>query len=264
MYKTFYGFTDLPFSKEIKQEHIFQGHYLKELLSRLDYIKKHRGMMLVTGEPGVGKTTALRFWLGGLRDETFFKVYIPLSTVGITDFYNQLNDKLNGEYASTKSRLFKAIQARILELATHQNRIPVIVIDESHLLRNENFFELQIIMNFKMDSFDPAIFILLSQTHLNNRLQRSSLKSFSQRISMKYHIQQPGFSEIKEYIAFNLKLNGAAPNIFTDPAYKAIFNISQGILRTTGKLVIKTLTFGAMHKKPSLSEDDVLIASKEL
>jgi type II secretory pathway predicted ATPase ExeA len=264
MYKAFYGFTGVPFSKDIKHEHIFQSEYFKELLSRLDYIKKHRGMMLVTGEAGVGKTTALRYWLFGLRAESFFKVYIPLSTVGVTDFYRQLNDKLNGEYASAKSRLFKSIQERILELSTNQNRIPVVVIDESHLLKNENFFELQIILNFKMDSFDPAIFILVSQTHLNDRLQRSILKSFNQRISMKYHIKQPGFSEIKDYIAFNLKLNGVNPDIFTDPAYKAVFNISQGILRTTGKLVIKTLTFGAMNNKQSLSEEDVLTASKEL
>jgi type II secretory pathway predicted ATPase ExeA len=115
-----------------------------------------------------------------------------------------------------------------------------------------------------MDSFDPAIFILLSQTHLNDRLQRSILKSFNQRISMKYNIKQPGFSEIKEYIAFNLKLNGVNPDILSEPAYKSIFNISQGILRTTGTLVTKTLTYGTINKKQSLSEEDVLIASKEL
>ena len=150
MYKTFYGFKDIPFSKDIKSQGLFMYPYFKELLSRMDYIKKYKGIMLITGEPGVGKTTSLRYWLDSLRPESFFKVYIPLSTVGVTDFYRQMNEKLNGEYASVKSRLFKAIQKRILELSVNQNKIPVLVIDECHLLKNENFFELQIILNFKM------------------------------------------------------------------------------------------------------------------
>jgi len=264
MYKAFYGFKNVPFSKDIKSCDLFIHNYFKELLSRFDYIKKYRGIMLVSGSPGVGKTTAIRYWLDNLRSESFFKVYIPLSTVGIIDFYRQLNEKLNGEDVSAKSRLFKSIQERIIELSSNQNRIPVIVIDECHFLKNENFFELQILLNFKMDSHDPAIFILSAQNHLNDRLQRTILKSFNQRIGIKYHILPLGFSELKDYIVHSLKLNGVSYDIFSSPAYKAIFNISQGILRNAGKLVIKTLTFGAINKKQSLSEEDVLTASKEL
>lgn len=220
--------------------------------------------MLLTGEPGTGKTTALRSFFASLKEQSFFPVYLPLSTVGITEFYQQINQALGGEPCSRKNRLFKSIQERILDMALNRNKTPVIVIDEGHLLKNENFFELQIITNFKMDSFDPCIFILAAQSHLNDRLQRSILNSFNQRISIKYHLFPLGIEECREFILHNFKTNGVSGEILTEPAFKAIYNISRGIIRNIGRLTTKTLLYGATNKKEKLSEDDVLVASKEM
>jgi general secretion pathway protein A len=195
MYKAFYGFTGEPFSKDAGEQALFRHSSFNELSSRLTYIKKYRGIMLLTGDPGTGKTTALRSFFASLKEQSFFPVYLPLSTVGITEFYQQINQALGGEPCSRKNHLFKSIQERILDLALNRNKVPVIVIDECHLLKNENFFELQIITNFNMDSFDPCIFILAAQSHLNDRLQRSILNSFNQRISIKYHLFPLGIEE---------------------------------------------------------------------
>jgi general secretion pathway protein A len=78
--------------------------------------------MLLTGEPGTGKTTALRFFFASLKEQSFFPVYLPLSTVGITEFYQQINSSLGGEPCSRKNRLFASIQKRILELAANQRQ----------------------------------------------------------------------------------------------------------------------------------------------
>jgi general secretion pathway protein A len=278
MHKVFYGFTGEPFARDAGEQALFRHNSFNELSGRLAYIKQHRGIMLVTGEPGTGKTTALRSFFSSLREQSFFPVYLPLSTVGITEFYQQINQSLGGEHSSRKHRLFKSIQERILDLAVNRNEIPVIVIDESHLLKNENFFELQIITNFRMDLFDPCIFILVAwassscserpalaaQSHLNDRLQRSILAAFNQRIGIKYHLFPLGVEECREYILHNFKINGVSREIFTEPALRAIYNISRGIIRNIGKLTTKTLFYGATNKKEKLSEDDVLIASKEI
>lgn len=114
------------------------------------------------------------------------------------------------ERFSTKSVLFKSIQERILHYSVQLNKIPVIIIDEAHLLKNENFFELQIISNFNMDSLDPALFILVAQNHLNDRLARNFLESFNQRISMKFHISPLKPSEAIMYIEHQIKNAGGS------------------------------------------------------
>jgi len=85
-----------------------------------------------------------RNFVAGLNTDRFISMYLPLATVAIGDFYKQLNDALKGEPCGAKSVLFKSIQERILHYTIQLNKIPVIIIDEAHLLKNENFFELQI------------------------------------------------------------------------------------------------------------------------
>jgi type II secretory pathway predicted ATPase ExeA len=243
---------------------MFKSSEFTELSGRLTYMKKQRGIMLITGEPGSGKTTAIRNFVTGLNKDRFFPLYLPLATVAIGDFYKQLNEALKGEHCAAKSILFKSIQERILHYTVQLNKIPVIIIDEAHLLKNDNFFELQIISNFNMDSLDPALFILVAQSHLNDRLARNYLDSFNQRINMKFHFNSLKPSEVTKLIEHQLKTAGAAKTIFNDNACKAIHSLSGGIVRKIGKLVDKSLALGVSLKKDIITEEEVMAASKEL
>jgi general secretion pathway protein A len=264
MYKAFYGLSRDPFPKDIEPSHMFTHAAFNELSGRLDYMKKHRGIMLLTGDPGTGKTTALRNFVSSLNQDMFMPIYIPLATVAIGDFYRQLNDALKGNRISTKSALFRSIQERILYYALQLHKVPVIIIDEAHLLKNENFYELQIISNFKMDSIDPALFIIAAQSHLNDRLDRSILESFNQRVNIKFHMSSLSLLDVTGYIQHHLKLAGGSADVLTDNACKAVYNLSGGIIRKIGQLVIKTLSLGVSIKKHILTEEEVLLASKEM
>ena len=59
MYKSFYSLSDNPFKKEIETKDLYQSENLKELSARLDYLKKTRGIAVIIGEPGSGKTCLL-------------------------------------------------------------------------------------------------------------------------------------------------------------------------------------------------------------
>lgn len=201
--EVYYRLTGIPFDKSIKSDQIFLSASARELLSRLEYMKQHRGLMLISGEPGTGKTTILRSFVDGLSQLSYQSFYVPLSTVNILDFYRQLNYHLGGQPLHLKSTLFRSIQKAIKDFVTHSKKIPLIVFDEAHLFKNENFFELQIITNFNMDSTDPAIFVLAAQSHLRDRLARSFLNSFNQRIQLKYHLVPLQKEEVESYLSFS-------------------------------------------------------------
>jgi type II secretory pathway predicted ATPase ExeA len=227
-------------------------------------MKKNRGLMLLTGEPGVGKTLALRSFVENLNPGLYFCSYIPLSTVSPIDFYRQLNLKLTGEFRHRKVDLFNSIQAAVRDMVTNQKKVPVIIIDEAHLLMPDNLQEIQIILNFDIDSTNPAIFIMAGQSHLRDKVAAHVNISLSQRFSLKFHLTPLDKPETASYIAHRLAVCGCKRSPFSDSAIEAIFQNTQGIPRNIDNLALKSLTLAALENKTSITEEEIFAASKEL
>lgn len=264
MYKQFFGFTDEVFKKSIKEEHMFHSSSFKELIKRFEYMSRHRGIMLLCGDPGSGKTSAVRYFLSTLHENSYFTVYMPLATVAVGDFYRQLNTNLHGEHVYSKSLIFRSIQSQIKNMVNSRNVTPVIIFDESHLFRDQNFKELQIITNFEYDTIDPAIFIIVGQPVLLDRMDSYNLNSFNQRINMKYKISNLTQAETKDYVLHHFKICNRDAPILTEPAFKAVYNVTNGIPRVIGKLIKKALIYAALKKAQTINEDDIVSISSEL
>ncbi len=264
MIEAYFNLKGKPFDKAIKTDNLFTAKSLNELMSRLDYIKQHQGIMLLLGQPGIGKTTALRAFVKKLSELSFSTFYVPLSTVNVLDFYMQLNFLLGGEAVYQKTKLFQSIQKNIKDMVSEYKKIPVIIFDEAHLLKNENFIELQILLNFNMDSADPAIVIISGQPHLADRLTRPVLRSFYQRITLKYHLLPLEKNEIKPYIEHHLKIKGCNNQLFSDNAIEAIFKNTAGIPRMISALALKCMTLCMIQKELSITEEHVYQAASEI
>jgi general secretion pathway protein A len=264
MFEAYWNLNGKPFDKTIKPENLFMSKNLAELSSRLDYMKNNRGIMLITGQPGTGKTTALRAFVNQLSDLSFKTFYVPLSTVNVNDFYKQINAHLGGEDFSRKSKLFESIQYRIKEMVSDFKKIPVFIFDEAHLLKNENFTELQLLLNFNMDSADPAIVIIAAQPHLADRLLRPVLRSFYQRITLKYQLLPLEKDELKPYMEHHLKLKGNQAFPFSDKAIDAIYKNTAGIPRVIASLALACMTLCMIENSQTITEEHVYKAAHEL
>ena len=76
-----FGLKRFPFDKNIKSSDVLDTEPLKECLARLEYIKRRGGILLLTGDPGVGKTLVLRRYVQSLNENLFKTYYTPLSTL---------------------------------------------------------------------------------------------------------------------------------------------------------------------------------------
>lgn len=228
---------------------------------------------MVSGNSGVGKTTLLRSFAESL-DSKFFKIaYAPLATVSVIDFYRQLAFLLAGYTPHKKELLFRTIQDTIMELAVNQKKIPVIIFDDAHFLKNENFFELQLISNFNFDSLSPALFILIAQPHLLERIKRPAFEAFYQRISIKINLQPLSLQETQAFISHvlknaspsqNLQQQQQQKNLFNQQAIEMIFRRSRGIPRVIASIMEQALIYGAAHNMQTIDENVICDIEPEL
>jgi len=264
MIEAFYNLEKLPFQKDIKHQDLLMTEAVIELHKRLEHIKQSRGIMLITGMPNTGKTINIRAFVNKLNPNLYKPFYIPLSTVKPMEFYSQLCFYLTKETFWRKFQLFRAIQNGIKDYVSNHKKIPIIIFDEAHLLKNENFYELQIITNFDMDSVDPCLVIIAGQPHLTQRLLRPIHQSFNQRIALKFSLPPFSKEQTSSYIIHHLRLAGKTEPVFNENAMNALHQNTLGIPRVINTLALKSMTIGAIEKKEILTEEEVYRASKEL
>jgi type II secretory pathway predicted ATPase ExeA len=258
-----FGFKRRPFDKSIASRDLYRWPGLDELDARLEMTKQARGIMLLTGEPGTGKTAALRRFVDSLNLEHYHPVYLPLSTVTILDAYAQLNRALGGQTVSSKSLLFAEIQNGVAQLAA-QGKMPVIVLDEADLLRSALFDELRILLNFEMDSKDPLLLILAGQPQLLAKLALRIHLSFRQRVAMRFRMPALDETHTKGYVEHHLRLAGRKQRLFTDEALLQLFVQSGGVARAVGNLALAALVAAASQNKDLVELDDVVSIAREV
>ena len=134
MFQEFYGFTRLPFSRTIATQDLFPTVGQKELGARLAYLVRERGVGLITGEIGCGKSTAVRAFAASLDFNRYLVVYLANPTTGMTGLYRDLVVSLGYEPPFSKPRLVARIRTALEDLSVTKHRAPVVVLDEAHQL----------------------------------------------------------------------------------------------------------------------------------
>lgn len=263
MYKSFYSLSHNPFNKDIKTKDLFPSDSFKEVTARLNYLNKTRGIGVVVGEPGSGKTSALRALADKLNSSLYKVIYFPLSTGTVMDFYRGLAGGLGEEPCFRKVDLFNQIQNAVLKLFHDKKITPVFILDEMQLAANKFLNDLSILYNFSMDSEDPFILILSGLPYFMDKLSLNQNQSLNQRVVMKYYMAPLSKEETKNYISHQLKLAGANHPIFSPQAKEAIAVRTKGIPRLINNLAVNSLLLGCQLKADMINDEIIFKACKD-
>lgn len=264
MIEAAFNLRSMPFSKGIKVAELLDTAPRRELLARLEHLRQHRGLFLLTGGPGTGKTTALRGWVESLGEMSHRIVYVPLTTVSPCDLYLFLNDELSGEPAFRKSKLFANLQAAIRDCAVASRRLPIMIFDDAHHLPSKTLLELPMLLNFQMDSFDPMLVILSGHEQLAARLRSPVLRHLDQRITLRFEMPALDEATTRAYLDHRLHLAGAPQDILQPSAVTAIFQVTHGVPRLIDRVTTDALTLVALDRRQQVTDEDVYNASKSI
>jgi len=263
MYKSFYSLSHNPFTKEIKTKDLFPSNSFKEVTARLDYLKKTKGIGVIVGEPGCGKTSTLRAMADKLNPSLFKVIYFPLSTGTVMDFYRGLASGLGEEPCFRKVDLFNQIQQAVTKFFHDKKITPVFILDEMQLAANKFLNDLGILFNFSMDSENPFILILAGLPFFMDKLSLNQNQSLNQRVIMRYHLKPLDKGEVNDYLDHQLNLAGANHSIFSPEAVEAICLRSRGLPRLVNNLAVNSLLLGCQLKADTINEEIVFKACEE-
>ncbi|MEN6638306.1 MAG: AAA family ATPase [Smithella sp.] len=253
-----FGLKRFPFDKNIKTADVLETDPFQECFARLEYIKRRGGILLLTGDPGVGKTLALRRFVDRLNENLFKPFYTPLSTLSRADLLYHINRLIGLPSRISKSAIYTQIQAAFLESSQQAGKTILLIIDEAHLLQSGPLEELRLLTNFKMDSCDPFILILAGQSDLRRVMEFAVMEPFNQRIAIRYHMPGLNPEETKNYVTHHLTLAGAATPILDEQALHAVHDLSFGIPRKIGAITEAAMTYAMFDQKRTVSAEIVL------
>ena len=264
MFKSFYGLSLNSFDKSLSETHAFKSRDHEQMLSRLDYLKNARGIGLFTAPPGMGKTYALRCFTHNLNPNLYQLSYICLSTVSVTEFYQQFCHELGLDYGSKKSVMFRNIQERLLHLLKEKRKTFILAIDESQYLNIHVLRDIKMLMNTNFDSLDCFTLILIGQPYLSSILEKPVHEALKQRIVIHYNYEGLSPDEAKSYIYSRLDIAGAAHSIIDEASVHAVANFSQGTPRIINNVMTNALILGAQMNKQVIDTEVVLSACNSI
>lgn len=257
----YYGLSFNPFDKQaVREKDRFLSADLKEMTSRLDYLKDSRGIGVFTASPGMGKSFAPRCFAAGLNPGLSHMEYICLSTVSVMEFYRQFCSVLGLEDRGGKPGMFKAIQEQVYSLYKEKRKPLLLAVDEAQYLSTGILNDIKMLMNHGYDSLNCFTLVLCGEPHLNSILRRPVHEALRQRVTVHYNFVGLGDSEVAEYIAHKITCAGGSRAILDNAALSAVHSHSNGNPRLIDNLMTDALTLGLQMDKKTIDAEVILAA----
>ena len=261
MYKAFYHLTQNPFELTPDPTFLFPTQRHREALATIHYgVRQHRGLVVMTGEVGTGKTLLVRCLLKLLKCGNDSYAYIFNSRLSPLEFLQYMSGVLGLKSTdNNKSTLLLDLVSYLV--ARHEKRLTtVLVVDEAHDLSADVLEEIRILTNLETTQEKLLQILLVGQPELDEKLDSFDLRQLKQRVALRCKLEPLCPEEIKGYIERRLQCAGAnshAGELFPSDTIAAISRYSRGIPRLINTVCENALIAGYARQARSVTPDIV-------
>jgi general secretion pathway protein A len=268
MYKNFYKLMRNPFDLTPDPACFVPTVRHNEALAALYYgIRRHKGVVVVTGEVGTGKTLLLRCLLQLFKESKEISyAYIFNCRLSPAEFLHYTASDF-GLAASelSKSRLIlelsKYVSSRGLNGLT-----TVLIVDEAHNLSMELLEEIRLLSNLETNDDKLLQIVLVGQPELDDKLDSFELRPLKQRIALRASLSSLDARETEKYILERLAIAGAGASnrdIFSPEAILAVYNVSRGLPRLINTICENALITGYANQMPKITPELIMGVAKD-
>ena len=253
MYEQFYGLKARPFDLTPDPRFLVVTEVHQEALSNLEYaIASRKGITLLVGDAGTGKTTVIRAAIEK-QPERVHCVHLHNPALTKPEFVKMLAVKFGlSDNAKMSKTEFLLELEQLLKARREASETTVLIVDEAQSLPFELLDEIRLLSNIETSADKLLSLIIAGQPEIAERLSDPAFRQFKQRIALRCALRPLDLMESVGYIAGRIRSAGGSPSeVFTRETVVLIYEYSRGIPRTMNVLADNALVSGfAAQQRP--------------
>ncbi len=247
MYLRFYKLRQFPFSNTCQERCFYESAAHAEALANMTYTVQHRkGMVLITGEVGSGKTFVGNMLCSRL-DASCLSVVMRNPPQSAKQLVRALvrGIGMNLRGAADKLYLVEELEQHLIRLHNRGRRV-VLIVDEAQGLSAGALEEIRLLWNCEQNGDRLIQIVLIGQPELRVKLQQAEWEPLRQRIALSYHLGHMSMEDTAAYISHRLKVSADSGCLaqFTSAAVNDIYAATDGLPRPINTLCDSTLLVG--------------------
>lgn len=259
MYLEHFRLSLRPFQIDTDQRFLYLSEQHQEALAVLRYgILFNRGVLVLTGDVGTGKTILIRRLVETLGPEVHTAVISDPSLRGL-DFFNfvahaigiKTNFRTKGEFLIGFSNFLDSLFAA--------NQKALLILDEAQYIDLNQLEEIRILSDLECENNNRLNVFFVGQNEFNSVIADNRLRALTQRISSHYHLEPLTLKETNDYVRYRLKVAGCHRPLFAPSALKMIFGFTKGYPRLVNILcdlcLVSAFAKGLYEIDPTIVEE---------
>jgi MSHA biogenesis protein MshM len=253
MYRQHFGLTKAPLGKE---SILWDNGQLAGLATQFAWLLQSPGIGLLTAEPGIGKTAALREITRKLNPHQYQVFYVAETDFGRLDFYRHLACVFGLSPAYRRAQVWREIKEHVTNLITQKNILPILVIDEGQNLSHEFMRDFPSFLNFAFDSENRITVWLVGHPELARVIDRACHAALASRIQARYELHPiTDREDFKKLILHGFEEAGCKQTLLSEPGIELVRMGSKGNPRHAHSILVTALQIATDKKQNHLSDD---------
>jgi type II secretory pathway predicted ATPase ExeA len=263
MYLAHFKLREKPFQLNTDPRFLWLGRQHREALATLQYgIQENKGLLLLTGDIGTGKTALIIALADRLADDNLVIAKLPDPGLVRNDFFFLVSHSFGIHHRVQDKETFTEAFENFLERTCERRQKALLIVDEAQIMSTEILEEVRLLSNMECRSTRLLNIILVGQNGFNQLLYRPENRAIRERITISYNLQPLTEAETEAYIAHRLKIAGAKTKFFTDGAVREIHAFSSGSPRQINIICDLALVLG-FAKNTTKIDSRTITACKE-
>ena len=266
MYNSYFGFSVSPFSVTPDPSFFYTNPVYQEAYINLKYgIRAKKGLIVITGKAGTGKTTLLQKLMTDHLHGPIETVLVSNTYLDFTELLQVIHHDLGlGIGDANKLKLLQELNEYLIT-QLKQSHVVSVLVDEAQYLSDDALEGLRLLSNLEIDQEKLIQIVLMGRPELRAKLEPPTLPQLKQRVALQCRLFPLIRSQVGPYIDFRLRAAGYTSNdLFSPDAVRLIATYSYGIPRLVNIICDNALLSAYAGNQKNVSAEVIKQVTRDL